>query len=249
MKYVILLLVIFCVYSCKNVQPGKYTPPPGTQGIGIGVQIPIWSDSKEKEQIINFEKTNFPQEDKIFVKKYEFPCYIDKISYYKEASRILQDEGFKIEKKQEHGMMANKEVKTGVFTFKYSLRILHFKNIEFESSKIPDSVIIVASTTSKDIEPKSYTEDYIASLYNKLSDIAKKKELAGFGFAKNKKRTPETDDEKIIYEKFGEKGLSAIDLIDGKNTIEEISNKSGMTMDEIINLINFLQEKGLIKFK
>ncbi len=55
--------------------------------------------------------------------------------------------------------------------------------------------------------------------------------------------------EKMIKEKFGDKGVEIYRLIDGKRTAEQIMNEAGVEEDTIISLFDFLESRGTIRLE
>ncbi|MCX8205879.1 MAG: hypothetical protein N3H30_01485 [Candidatus Micrarchaeota archaeon] len=55
--------------------------------------------------------------------------------------------------------------------------------------------------------------------------------------------------EELIRQEFGEKGVEAYRLIDGKRTAEQIMNEAGVDEELIIKLFEFLEAKGVIRLE
>ena len=53
--------------------------------------------------------------------------------------------------------------------------------------------------------------------------------------------------EKIIFEKYGDIGLRAYSLIDGQRTAEEIMRETGLTEAKLVEMLDFMDEQGIIK--
>src|SRR5208283_1595175 len=53
--------------------------------------------------------------------------------------------------------------------------------------------------------------------------------------------------EKIIFEKYGDLGLRAYSLIDGQRTAEEIMRETGLTEAKLVEMLDFMDEQGIIK--
>ena len=53
--------------------------------------------------------------------------------------------------------------------------------------------------------------------------------------------------ERKIKERFGEKGLRVYSLVDGKRTAEQIMNEAGVSEDELVEILDFMDEEGIIK--
>ena len=91
----------------------------------------------------------------------------------------------------------------------------------------------------------SYTDNTITLTRDTLVSICPQREIAqGFGFASTDDLT---SDEKLIVNKFGSNSFRALQLIDGKNTLEQIASKSGMSIVEIRDIMQFIKEKGFIE--
>lgn len=65
--------------------------------------------------------------------------------------------------------------------------------------------------------------------------------------------SPEPEDdglspvEKIIKDKYGDVGLQVYDLIDGQRTAEQIMHRTGLTEAKLVEILDFLDEEGIIK--
>ncbi len=53
--------------------------------------------------------------------------------------------------------------------------------------------------------------------------------------------------EKIIKNKYGDIGLQVYTLIDGQKTAEEIMNETGLSESKLIEILDFMDEQGIIK--
>lgn len=53
--------------------------------------------------------------------------------------------------------------------------------------------------------------------------------------------------EKIISDKYGDIGLRVYTLIDGQRTAEEIMRDTGLTESKLVEILNFMDEQGIIK--
>ena len=53
--------------------------------------------------------------------------------------------------------------------------------------------------------------------------------------------------EKIIKNKYGDIGLQVYNLIDGQKTAEEIMNETGLSESKLIEILDFMDEQGIIK--
>jgi hypothetical protein len=53
--------------------------------------------------------------------------------------------------------------------------------------------------------------------------------------------------EKIISNKYGDIGLRVYTLIDGQRTAEEIMRDTGLTESKLVEILNFMDEQGIIK--
>ncbi len=53
--------------------------------------------------------------------------------------------------------------------------------------------------------------------------------------------------EKIIKDKYGDVGLQVYTLIDGQKTAEEIMNETGLSESKLIEILDFMDEQGIIK--
>ncbi|MEM4348029.1 MAG: hypothetical protein QXN37_00465 [Candidatus Anstonellaceae archaeon] len=55
--------------------------------------------------------------------------------------------------------------------------------------------------------------------------------------------------EKVIYEKYGAIGVKVYHLIDGEKTAEEIIKQTGVSEAKLVEMLEFLDEKGIIKLE
>lgn len=53
--------------------------------------------------------------------------------------------------------------------------------------------------------------------------------------------------EQIIFDKYGDLGLKVYSLIDGQRTAEEIMRQTGLTESKLVEILDFLDEQGIIK--
>ncbi|VVC02974.1 Uncharacterised protein [Candidatus Burarchaeum australiense] len=57
-----------------------------------------------------------------------------------------------------------------------------------------------------------------------------------------------TPNEKIIYERYGKMGVQVYHLIDDKKDIDEISKEVGISKDELVDMLDFMEKKGIVSF-
>jgi hypothetical protein len=75
-------------------------------------------------------------------------------------------------------------------------------------------------------------------------------EISISAFEEEAKPEPESElspVEKIIFEKYGDVGLRAYSLIDGQRTAEEIMRETGLTEAKLVEMLDFMDEQGIIK--
>ncbi len=60
---------------------------------------------------------------------------------------------------------------------------------------------------------------------------------------------PTNEEEEDVFSKFGEEGLRIYRLIDGKRTIAEIAIEANTTIDKVIRVVKYLQEKESVEIK
>lgn len=53
--------------------------------------------------------------------------------------------------------------------------------------------------------------------------------------------------QKIIYHKYGDVGIRVYLLIDGQKTAEEIMQKTGLKEAQLVEMLDFMDEQGIIK--
>lgn len=55
--------------------------------------------------------------------------------------------------------------------------------------------------------------------------------------------------EKVIYDKYGPSGVSIYNMIDGEKTAEEILRQTGVSEAKLVEILEFMDEKGIIKLE
>lgn len=55
--------------------------------------------------------------------------------------------------------------------------------------------------------------------------------------------------DRIIYDKYGKIGLEVYNRIDGVRTAEQIMTEVGISEEKLVEILNFLEEKGIIKLE
>jgi len=55
--------------------------------------------------------------------------------------------------------------------------------------------------------------------------------------------------EKVIYDKYGSSGVSIYNMIDGEKTAEEILRQTGVSEAKLVEILEFMDEKGIIKLE
>ncbi len=55
--------------------------------------------------------------------------------------------------------------------------------------------------------------------------------------------------EKVLFEKYGEVGVRIYNLIDGEKTAEEILRETGVTEAKLVEILEFMDEQGIIKLE
>jgi hypothetical protein len=53
--------------------------------------------------------------------------------------------------------------------------------------------------------------------------------------------------ENLIKSKYGDIGLKVYELIDGQKTAEQIMNNTGLTEPRLIEILDYMDEQGIIK--
>ncbi|MEW6036146.1 MAG: hypothetical protein AB1529_06025 [Candidatus Micrarchaeota archaeon] len=78
-----------------------------------------------------------------------------------------------------------------------------------------------------------------------------KEEEIGLSFEEPARAPPEEPElspvEKIISDKYGDIGLQVYSLIDGQRTAEEIMRETGLTEPKLVEILDFMDEQGIIK--
>ncbi|MGB9719673.1 MAG: hypothetical protein ACPL06_03730 [Candidatus Anstonellales archaeon] len=80
----------------------------------------------------------------------------------------------------------------------------------------------------------------------KLEEKAVEKEERPKAEKEEKELTPV---DKIIYDKYGRIGLEVYNRIDGIRTAEQIMSEVGISEEKLVEILNFLEEKGIIKLE
>lgn len=55
-----------------------------------------------------------------------------------------------------------------------------------------------------------------------------------------------TQVEKLISDRYGDKGLVVYNLVDGNNAATEIMHQTGFTQGEVVEILGFLDAHGII---
>ncbi|MCX6769863.1 MAG: hypothetical protein NT051_04260 [Candidatus Micrarchaeota archaeon] len=55
--------------------------------------------------------------------------------------------------------------------------------------------------------------------------------------------------EKILFDQYGEVGVRVYNLIDGEKTAEEILRETGMSEAKLVEILEFMDERGIIKLE
>lgn len=55
--------------------------------------------------------------------------------------------------------------------------------------------------------------------------------------------------EKVIYEKYGQVGVRIYNMIDGEKTAEEILRQTGVSEAKLVEILEFMDERGIIKLE
>ncbi len=85
----------------------------------------------------------------------------------------------------------------------------------------------------------------------KEEPVKEEEEISISAFEEEKPREENENEmspvEKIIFEKYGDLGLRAYSLIDGQRTAEEIMRETGLTEAKLVEMLDFMDEQGIIK--
>jgi hypothetical protein len=172
-------------------------------------------------------------------------CYSSKEEPLKITEEFFKEENFKITKNKYdmYGIEGEKDYND----YKLFMTV-SYSSLNFELTTIKYQIQYFFSA----IYSPSVNEDLITKETEQLADRFKLKYAdqyaGGFGIA-SKPRTPETDDEKEIFERFGQDGLEAIDMINGENSLGDIIDKTGISEDTMYDLIRYLHESNFVKIK
>ncbi len=120
--------------------------------------------------------------------------------------------------------------------------------IEFESEQAgdsePDSSNNSSSNTVSD-------EESTQEIPVEQPSETKNEEIEFSTFEEDKPKLQEESNlspvEKIISDKYGDIGLRVYTLIDGQRTAEEIMKDTGLTEPKLVEILDFMDEQGIIK--
>ncbi len=98
-------------------------------------------------------------------------------------------------------------------------------------------------------EEPSESEEEIESAKKKKEDEEFAPEEISFGGEETPAEEEEKPVEKTIRDKYGDIGIRVYNLIDGQRTAEEIMNDTGLTEAKLVEILDFLDEQGIIKLE
>ncbi len=129
------------------------------------------------------------------------------------------------------------------------------KPFEFEDIKPVDDSGLEMGMGDEEPEVKSSGDDFGDSSEEETSD--KTHDDSGFddsdmslSAVDDVEEEPESDlspVEKIISDKYGDLGIQVYALIDGQRTAEEIMRETGLTESKLVEILDFMDEQGIIK--
>jgi len=104
----------------------------------------------------------------------------------------------------------------------------------------------------EEIEEKEEAEEELPEEVEEKEEIAPSEEEAieevqPEGEIEEKEGEELTPIEKIIKDRYGDIGLRVYELIDGQRTAEEIMNETGLSESKLIEILDFMDEQGIIK--
>ncbi|MDD5022915.1 MAG: hypothetical protein PHU63_01980 [Candidatus ainarchaeum sp.] len=103
----------------------------------------------------------------------------------------------------------------------------------------------------EEVEPvEDTTEEVEEEPSEEVEEIEPVDEEDDYGIeSKSEKKTEESSMEKIIRDKYGEIGITVYGLIDGEKSAEEIMKETGLTEKRLIEILDYMEEKGIIKLE
>lgn len=110
--------------------------------------------------------------------------------------------------------------------------------------------------TPEEAEEKPREEEAVAEKAEEAPEIETKEEMLDLGAIEEETgRGGEevAEDlgtvEKMIKERFGDVGIKVYTLIDGSRTTDEIMRETGVNDTKLVEILNFLEERGIIKME
>lgn len=237
--YIISLFVSGCI---------KFGGYIGSDFPGISMKVPIWSTNVSNKDTLDYDYNKFSSAFDTTITML-LGCQENNQKFFAFVKTKLEKEGYTIMiyRQNENLLIADKEHHFELNKKAYlNIRINIEPNL-FEHSKY-STVKLIYRASFSNLNTKELIITYYAEFINVLRDFCIKANVAEFGFAHEDIRKPITKDEIIIYEKFGEAGLRAIDAINGVNTLEEIMEISGMNVKEFLKLIKYLKDNKFIEW-
>ncbi len=119
--------------------------------------------------------------------------------------------------------------------------------LEFMNNNAMVSIVQASSSGPSDIKPKAPQPPQIPG---KVAQKEKEPEMPA-----QQQEKDETDTallsplEKVLYKKYGQVGVKIYGLIDGEKTAEEILRQTGVSEAKLVEILEFMDEKGIIKLE
>jgi hypothetical protein len=97
-----------------------------------------------------------------------------------------------------------------------------------------------------EVEPEPQPE---AAIEKEALQIAQKKPARQFDKGNDSDNRALSPLEKILFDTYGELGVRVYNLIDGEKTAEEILRETGMSEAKLVEILEFMDERGIIKLE
>jgi len=131
------------------------------------------------------------------------------------------------------------------------------KKEEFEEEIKPIEIELPEETKEEEIEEKEEAEEELPEETEEKEEEVEEEiapseeeileEIPPEEEIEEKEGEELTPIEKIIKNRYGDIGLRVYELIDGQRTAEEIMNETGLSESKLIEILDFMDEQGIIK--
>ncbi len=121
--------------------------------------------------------------------------------------------------------------------------------LEIEPELTPDEAVEEAADTSDEPPPPDPSEEQTPSEEPVFEQADESVDLGSEEPEEPREESTLNTAERMIKERFGELGLKVYALIDGTRTTQEIMDETGVSDTKLVEILNFLEERGIIKME